>query len=57
MTYAGNAADALIRCAERIENFELAQQETINISDSTLVKSLFDGIARDCYEVVLKKPF
>ncbi|KAI6190640.1 NAD dependent epimerase/dehydratase family protein [Aphelenchoides bicaudatus] len=49
-TYAGNAADAVIRCAEQIESFELAQQEIVNISDPTPVKSLFDGVARDCYE-------
>jgi hypothetical protein len=51
MTYAGNAADALIKCAERVESFVTAQQETVNISDSTPVKPLFDGIACDCYEV------
>jgi nucleoside-diphosphate-sugar epimerase len=49
-TYAGNAAAALIKCAEKIARFPSLQQEVINISDSTSVQPLFDGIARDCFE-------
>jgi len=48
--YAGNAVAVLIKGSEKIARSPNLKKEVINVSDSTSVQSLFDGIARDCFE-------
>lgn len=43
----------MMKCAEKFGQKPEIQHEIINICDTTPVRPLFDGIARDCFEVCL----
>ncbi|KAI6214823.1 hypothetical protein M3Y94_00313800 [Aphelenchoides besseyi] len=50
LTYAGNAAEALICCARKLANDVSIRSEVVNVLDSTPVQSPFLGVARKCFE-------
>ncbi|KAI6241730.1 Epimerase domain-containing protein [Aphelenchoides fujianensis] len=50
LTYAGNAAEALISSAKKLAFDPSVHHEAINVQDGTPVQSLFFGVVRRCFE-------
>jgi len=53
MTYAGNAADALLKCATKMSEDKSVRDELVLISDSTPIRNFYDLAIKPLYEVRL----